>query len=311
MAGLQRSEGSLSVNGEVWQDERGCLPTWRRALGYVFQDANLFAHLSVQGNLDYGKKRAGAGGQPVDADKVIELLGIAPLLPRMPVKLSGGERQRVAIARALMTRPRILLMDEPLAALDVSRKEEFLPWLERLRDELDIPVIYVSHAPDEVARLADHLVVMKDGRVLGCGALNEVLSRVDLPIRLGEDSGVVLDACVAEVDTAWHLARAEFAGGSLWVRNSGNRCGDAMRLRVLARDVSLSLQAASESSIQNSIAATVAEIVSDQHPALVLVRLETGGVPLLSRVTARAAAQLGLAPGKPVWAQIKAVAVIR
>lgn len=311
MAGLQRApQGRLIVDGERWQEGDYCLPTYRRPLGYVFQDANLFRHLSVQGNLDYGRKRVPASQQRLQAGRVVELLGIGPLLKRMPDKLSGGEKQRVALARALMTGPRMLLMDEPLAALDLARKQEFLPWLERLRHELDIPVLYVSHSPDEMARLADHLLVMQAGRVLAAGPLTQVLARVDLPLRLGDDSGVVLEGRVLELDTAWHLARVEFAGGSLWVRDEGNRVGQALRLRVLARDVSLSVQATPASSIQNSVAATVAEVVADDHPALVLVRLDTGGAPLLSRITARAAAGLNLAPGKAVWAQIKAVAVI-
>lgn len=311
MAGLQRVQGGrLLVDGERWQEGADFLPTHKRALGYVFQDARLFAHLTVQRNLDYGRARVPASQQRIAPGHVIDLLDIGPLLARMPDKLSGGERQRVAIARALMTSPRMLLMDEPLAALDVARKQEFLPWLERLRRELDIPVIYVSHAPDEVARLADHLLVMERGRVLAAGPLTEVLASMDLPLRLGEDSGVVLEAKIAELDRDWHLARAEFAGGSLWVRDQGSQVGQAVRLRVLARDVSLALQPGGQSSIQNSLAATVAAVVPDEHPALVLVRLETGGVPLLSRVTARAAAELGLAPGQPVWAQIKAVAVI-
>lgn len=311
MAGLQRAQGVLRVQGEIWQDHAHFLPTHKRRLGYVFQEANLFAHLNVRRNLDYGCARVPASQRRIEPDQVIELLGIAPLLARMPDKLSGGERQRVAIARALMTSPRLLLMDEPLAALDLARKQEFLPWLERLRRELDIPVIYVSHAPDEVARLADHLLVMDDGRVLAGGALTEVLARVDLPVRLGEDSGVVLDARIAERDTRWHLARAEFAGGSLWVRDQGSPVGESVRLRVLARDVSLALQPGGPISIQNSIHAKVAQVAPDEHPALALVRLETGGVSLLCRVTARAVNELGLVPGMSLWAQIKAVAVIR
>ncbi len=159
--------------------------------------------------------------------QAIDLLGIAPLLERKPERLSGGERQRVAIARALAVSPRLLLMDEPLAALDHQRKQEILPYLERLHDALSIPVLYVSHAPDEVARLADHLVVMDAGRVLASGPLTETLARLDLPIRLGEDAGVVLDAMVAEHDRQWHLARVEFPGGSLWVRDLGHADGAA------------------------------------------------------------------------------------
>jgi len=238
------------------------------------------------------------------------LLGIDHLLERMPQGLSGGERQRVAIARALLTSPRLLLMDEPLAALDVKRKQEILPYLERLHAELDIPVLYVSHAPDEVARLADHIVVMDAGRAVAVGPLTDTLARLDLPIQLGEDVGVVLDAVVAERDAAWHLARVEFPGGSLWVRDGGHAIGDPVRVRILARDVSIALQPVNGTSIQNCLAATVEQMAGDHHPALSLLRLRVGPSPVLARLTQRSAVGLGLTPGMPVWVQIKAVALI-
>ncbi len=313
IAGLERAPGGfLEVNGEAWQDDdRGLfLPTHRRPLGYVFQEASLFPHLSVQRNLDYGMKRVAKAQQRVTADHVIELLGIGRLLDRLPERLSGGERQRVAIARALLTSPRLLLMDEPLAALDHERKQEILPYLERLHDELEIPVLYVSHAPDEVARLADHLVVLDAGRALAAGPLTETLARLDLPIRLGEDAGVVLDATVAERDDTWHLARVEFAGGSLWVRDSGLPVGHRARIRILARDVSLARGRIEGSSILNTLPARVLAMADDTHPALVLVRLDVGASPLVARLTRRSAAALELTPGLDVWVQIKAVALI-
>ncbi len=311
MAGLTRAtHGMFTVHGEVWQDAKTFLPTYQRPLGYVFQEANLFQHLNVQRNLQYGQARVPKDLRRIAMDNVVDLLGIAPLLPRMPYGLSGGERQRVAIARALLTSPRLLLMDEPLAALDVARKQEFLPYLERLHDELDIPVVYVSHAPDEVARLADHIVVMQDGRALACGALTETLARLDLPIQLGEDAGVVLHAVVVERDAAWHLARVEFAGGSLWVRDGGHPLGHAVRVRILARDVSIALAPVAGISIQNCLPATVDAIAADPHPALCLVRLALGDSPLLARLTRRSSAALELQAGKPVWVQIKAVALI-
>jgi len=243
-------------------------------------------------------------------DRIVDLLGIGHLLDRKPDRLSGGERQRVAIARALLTRPRLLLMDEPLAALDLARKEEILPYLEQLHEELQIPLLYVSHAPDEVARLADHLVVLDAGRALASGPLTETLARLDLPIRLGEDAGVVLDATVAAHDAQWHLARVDFPGGGLWVRDKGIPVGRHVRVRILARDVSLARERIEGSSIVNSLPATVTALGDDAHPALCLVRLDCGGVPLLARLTHRSAAALGLAPGLAVWAQIKAVALI-
>jgi molybdate transport system ATP-binding protein len=238
------------------------------------------------------------------------LLGIGHLLDRRPDRLSGGERQRVAIARALLRQPRLLLMDEPLAALDLARKEEILPYLEQLHETLKIPILYVSHAPDEVARLADHLVVLDGGRALASGTLTDTLARLDLPIRLGEDAGVVLEATVSEHDREWHLAGVDFPGGRLWVRDKGIEIGRHVRVRILARDVSLAREKIEGSSIINAVAVTVTAIGDDAHPALCLVRLNCGGQPLLARLTRRSAAALQLAAGMPVWAQIKAVALI-
>ncbi|KAF0102986.1 MAG: molybdate transport system ATP-binding protein [bacterium] len=311
IAGLARTpDGYLAMKGEVWQDGADFLPTHRRSLGYVFQEASLFPHLSARGNLDYGMKRADACLDRAALDHVIDLLGIGDLLGRRPHQLSGGERQRVAIARALAVKPRLLLMDEPLAALDLARKREILPYLERLHDELDIPVLYVSHAPDEVARLADHIVALEAGRVVAQGPLLDTLARVDLPIRLGEDAGVVLDTVVDERDADWHLARVSFAGGSLWVRDGGHAIGHPARVRILARDVSLALNRQEGTSILNTLPAGVVEIAPDVHPAQALVRLDLGGSPLLARVTRRSAAALGLTPGQRLYAQVKAVALV-
>jgi molybdate transport system ATP-binding protein len=201
-------------------------------------------------------------------------------------------------------------MDEPLAALDVQRKREILPYLDRLHDELDIPVIYVSHAPGELARLADHVVLLDAGRSPASGSLRDMLARTDLPLLREDDAGVVLDATIAEVDAEWHLARAEVAGASLWVRDTGALPGRRVRLRVLARDVSLALQRHDGVSILNLLPATVRDLAADDHPAARLVRLDLAGTPLLARVTARSAAALGLVPGKAVWVQIKSVAVL-
>ncbi|MBI5937358.1 MAG: molybdenum ABC transporter ATP-binding protein [Betaproteobacteria bacterium] len=311
IAGLERAPGAyLGFDGEVWQDGDRFVPTHRRPLGYVFQEASLFPHLTVRRNLEYGLKRVPARERRVPLDHAIDLLGIGHLLERRPERLSGGERQRVGIARALALGPRILLMDEPLAALDLKRKQEILPYLERLHEALEIPILYVTHAPDEVAHLADHLVVMEEGRVLASGPLTETLARIDLPIRLGEDAGVVLDAVVAERDAEWKLACVEFAGGRFWTRDSGAELGRHVRVRVLARDVSLSLEPHGGTSIQNILPGTVAEIGDDSHPALALVRLQIGASPMLARLTKRSAAALGLHPGMNLWVQVKAVALI-
>lgn len=227
LAGLERApRGRLVVDGAVWQDATTFLPTHRRPLGYVFQEASLFPHLSVRGNLDYGAKRAGCRPASADFSHILELLGIGQLLDRRPDKLSGGERQRVAIARALLTAPRLLLLDEPLAALDLARKNEILPYLERLHRELDIPVIYVSHAPDEVARLADHIVVLEAGHAVAAGELDEHRTHLD------GQAMAVLEARVVELDVARRRVRVEFAGGSLWMEDCDSPPGTAIRLRI-------------------------------------------------------------------------------
>jgi molybdate transport system ATP-binding protein len=311
IAGLAHTpDGYLAMKGEIWQDARTCLPTHKRPLGYVFQEASLFPHLTARGNLEYGMKRSAERLDTAALDHVIDLLGIGGRVARRPHQLSGGERQRVAIARALAIKPRLLLMDEPLSALDLKRKQEILPYLERMHDELDIPVLYVSHAPDEVARLADHIVALEAGRVVAQGPLEETLARVDLPIKLGEDAGVVLEGRVAERDAEWHLARIEFPGGSLWVREGGHNVGERVRVRILARDVSLARTPHAGTSILNTLPAVVVDSVDDAHPALTLVKLRVGESPLLARLTKRSANALEITPGQLLYVQIKAVALI-
>ncbi|HAC67015.1 MAG TPA: molybdenum ABC transporter ATP-binding protein [Pseudomonas sp.] len=313
VAGLERgARGRLVVAGETWQDsERGLfLPPYRRALGYVFQDANLFEHLDVRRNLLFGWKRVAPGERRLALEQVVELLGIAGLLTRMPARLSGGERQRVGIARALLTSPRLLLMDEPLAALDAERKAEILPYLERLTRELALPILYVSHAPDEVARLADHLVLLEQGRVLASGPTSTVLARLDLPIALAEDAGVVLEGRVLGHDPDYGLLSLGLPGEQrVLLAHAPLPPGQALRIKVLARDVSLSLER-QHSSILNVLPATVAEIAPTRSPAQVLLRLDLGGTALLARITLYSLERLSLQPGSQVWAQLKSVAVL-
>ena len=310
MAGLERApKGCLRINGDVWQDENQWIPIHKRPLGYVFQEASLFDHLSVIGNLRYGRKRVD-DPQQVSLEQAIELLGIGHLLDRKPDRLSGGERQRVAIARALAVSPRLLLMDEPLAALDLKRKREILPYLERLHRELEIPIIYVSHAPDEVARLADYIVAMEDGRVLVQGPLSETLTRTDLPIKIGEDACAIIETTIGEVDANWHLVRVDFSGGNLWFRDPGLAVGRRVRVRVLARDVSLSRQPPQQSSIQNVLLGTVDAIGGDEHPGLAIVRIRIGTSKMVARLTRRAVAELHLEPGQEIWIQVKSVALM-
>jgi molybdate transport system ATP-binding protein len=313
VAGLERgADAFIAIGGEPWQDAaRGLfVPTWKRPLGYVFQEASLFEHLDVRANLQYGLKRSAGGQQAIGLDAAIELLGIGALLARSPRQLSGGERQRVAIARALATQPRLLLLDEPLASLDLARRREILPWLERLRDELHIPMLYVTHSVEEVARLADTLVVLEQGKVAASGPTGAVLAGVASPALLGEEAGALLAGTVGERDARWQLARVDFDGGSLWLRDSGAAIGQRVRLRVLARDVSLATDEPRNTSIQNLLPAVVRAVAPDAHPSQVLVQLACGESILLSRITARAADALGLQPGKRVWAQVKSVALV-
>lgn len=314
LAGLERAEGRVEVNGEVWQDSaRGLfVPTHRRALGYVFQEASLFEHLSVRRNLAFGERRIPAAQRRVPFDQAVALLGIEHLLERMPARLSGGERQRVGMARALLTSPRLLLMDEPLAALDGKRKAEILPYLERLHDELDIPVLYVSHSPEEVARLADHLVLLEAGRVLASGPLGETLARLDLPTALDDDAGVVVEGRVVAHDAAYQLLTLGLPDSGLGVRvaHAPAEAGRRVRFTVRARDVSLSLQRQADSSILNLLPARVRDSIPADNAAHVLVRLDVEGTPLLARITRYSHDQLGLHPGQAVWAQIKSVALL-
>lgn len=309
IAGLEPSaKGHVSINDVVWQNHQQSLPAHERELGYVFQEASLFPHLSVMGNLQFGRKRSQAKAQ-IDLDALIELLGIAPLLNRQPQSLSGGERQRVGIARALAVNPQLLLMDEPLAALDISRKQEILPYLERLHRELKLPVLYVTHSPDEVVRLAHHIVVLEAGRVVSSGSLVDTLSRIDLPLRLGDDLGAVLQATVGEIDTQWKLARLDFAGGFFWTRAQSLSVGDSVRVRVLARDVSIACERPAASTIQNILQARITDIVDDDQEGLALVRIMVGESPLIARVTRRSVAELKLEPQLVVWIQVKSVAL--
>ena len=311
IAGLERAPGSLHVSGEIWQDDTTFMPTHQRPLGYVFQEASLFPHLSVRANLEYGYKRIAPSERRVPLEQVVEWLGLSRLIERaVPAKLSGGERQRVAIARALLTSPRLLLMDEPLSALDNISKQEILPYLERLHRELKIPVLYVSHALDEVARLADHLVLLEQGRVIASGALQETLARLDLPTAHLDDAGAVIEATVAQQDEAYHLTRLDFLGGNLWVGQVRQPFGSMVRARVLARDVSIAMQAPHSSSINNILNARIEEI-RDEGPDKVIVRMTVGeSHVLLSRITRRSRDHLGLIAGMHVCAQVKSVALM-
>lgn len=322
VAGLERARGGrVCLGPENWQDDAAgiWLPTHRRPLGYVFQEANLFAHLDVMGNLRYGLDRAVSAGRGADGSspsghealqQAIALLGIEHLLQRRADTLSGGERQRVAIARALATRPRLLLLDEPLSALDPARRQEVLPWLERLRDEARMPMLYVTHSVDELARLADEVVVLDQGRVSAQGRVSDVMSDATGPLVMGDEAAALLEAVVEERSPEWHLCRARFDSGDLWLRDAGHPLGHPVRVRVLARDVSLAVQEPRGVSVQNVVQGVVESLTEGAHPSQRMVALRCGHSRILSRITRRAAHELGLQVGTPVWAMIKAVAVV-
>ncbi len=314
VAGLEKADQALiEINGNCWQDsQRGLwLPPHKRALGYVFQEASLFDHLSVHGNLDYGRRRSAEPASDKQAAQIIELLGIGHLLQRSTTGLSGGERQRVGIARALLTNPRLLLLDEPLTALDPQRKADILPYLERLHAELDIPLLYVSHSPDEVARLADHLVLLENGTLRASGPLQTLLPRLDLPMAHSDDARSVLHGQVSACDDHYQLLELTLAGSVLKLRvpHAALPLGQQVRVAVQARDVSLALEKPQHSSVLNQLPARIEAIEPGNHPAQTLVRLALGDNALLARVTRYSADQLQLQPGLNVWVQIKAVAL--
>ncbi|HVT57800.1 MAG TPA: molybdenum ABC transporter ATP-binding protein [Thermoanaerobaculia bacterium] len=310
LAGLERAAGGwLEVGGERWQDdERGLfLPPHRRALGYVFQEAGLFSHLAVRQNLEFGLRRTPPAERRVSFADAVEWLELGGLLHRRTDSLSGGERQRVAMARALLAGPRLLLMDEPLAALDASAKAEILRCLERLHAELAIPFLYVSHLQDEVLRLADHLVLLAAGRVRAAGPLAEIAARLDLlPWAPEAELAVVIEARVVEHDVRFELTYLDFAGGRLSLPRQELAPGSRQRVRVLARDVSLALERPLRTSVLNVFPARIVEIGGGAQP---LVKLDAGGASLLAQITGKSLHLLALRPGIEVFAVVKGVAL--
>ncbi len=312
IAGLKQAQnGFLSINNTVWQDSEKQLfvPTHQRALGYVFQDANLFTHLSVSDNLDYGLKRLKTAVDPTQKAHIIELLGISHLMSRMPEHLSGGERQRVAIARALVLNPRILLMDEPLASLDSQRKQEILPFLMRLNQELHIPVLYVTHSKKEMALLADYLVILAHGKVDAMGLLSQTLSRVDLPLSQDGQASCVWEICIAQHDHADHLTQVDFSGGRLYLPTIPLAIGEKRRVQIFARDVSITLDMSSQTSILNRLPATILDMFTDNSGQAV-ISLQVGSDKLLAHITQKSVTQLNLSVGKAVFVQIKGTSLL-
>ncbi len=314
LAGLSRPDsGRIEIEGvTVFDSSRGIdLAPERRRIGYVFQEGRLFPHMTVGGNLTYGLRRVPVEERRIQLGQIVALLGLEDFLERRPHHLSGGEKQRVAFGRALLANPRLLLMDEPLAALDRARKEEILTFIERLRDELAIPIIYVSHAMPEIIRLADTMVLMSDGRIEAVGPLDELTSRLDLrPLTGRYEAGAVVEARVVGQDEAFALTELSFAGGRLWVPRLDLAIGAELRLRIRARDVALARERPEGTSILNALDCVVRDIGAEEGPQVDL-RLDAGGAALWARVTRRSLHELELVPGSPVIALIKAVAIDR
>jgi molybdate transport system ATP-binding protein len=310
IAGLDHHrDGYLKIGDMTWQDSAHFVPPHQRPLAYDFQESSLFSHLNVRRNLEYGLRRIEKSERRISLEHAIELLEIEKLLERKPETLSGGERQRVSIARALAVSPRLLLMDEPLAALDVNRKQELLPYIESLHRELDIPIIHVSHSPEEVARLADHLVLLREGRVVACGDVHEIFTRLDLPLAREHDAAAIIEATVSGHDESFHLTYLDFAGGRITVPREDLRVDEPVRLRLAARDVSLTLAHQSDTSILNIFPAIIDQI-TEEDGAQVTVRMLAGESPILARITRKSATDLDLKRGRKVYAQVKSVALL-
>ncbi len=308
IAGLEQANvGELSVGDELWQGGGTALAVHEREIGYVFQEPRLFAHKNVKDNIEYGMHRRRSDQGP-DLDSVVDLLGLGQLLQRWPHELSGGEAQRVAIARALLRAPRFVLMDEPLASLDVARKNEILPFLDRLHAESSTPIIYVSHSIEEICRLCDHLIILDAGQVVASGDLQSVLVRLDIPTLAGEEAGSVIAGEITEYDAKYDLSLVSFAGGQLWLPGKLGTISEKLRLRIRANDISLSRDRPTRSSILNLLEVVIQDIQDTAAPTQ-LIQIAAGGERLVARITRRSRQELSLQPGDTVIAQVKAAAV--
>ena len=309
IAGLEKSDkGFLKIGDSVWQKGEDFLATHKRQIGYVFQDAALFDHLDVKGNLNFVIKRA-IGLKEDFIESIHNLLEIKTLLNRKTTQLSGGEKQRVAIARALLTNPKILLLDEPLSALDLKRKNEILPYLDSIHNDLEIPILYVTHSQDEMSRLADHLLLIEDGNIVGSGPVNDMLTRFDMPLSHGGDAVSIIEAEVLKRDSEFNLMHLDFLGGHFIVPDNGFPFQTKVRIRVVARDVSLTKSKQVDTSILNIFPAMVQEIVNEGE-AQVMVRLQIKETILLACITRKSSYKLRLEKGSEVFVQVKSVAIL-
>ena len=307
---IRPRRAKIIADGRVLVDtgRRLFAPAHRRRVGYVFQDARLFPHLSVRSNLSYGRWFAPRAERGADFDVVVTLLDIAPLLERRPASLSGGEKQRVAIGRALLASPRLILMDEPLASLDEARKAEILPYIERLRDEARVPIVYVSHSVAEVARLATDIAVLKAGRLQAFGPTADILARLDLLSEEPGEGGAVLEMAVREHDRAFSMTVLRSPVGEIHIPAVNAPLGSRMRVRLRARDVMIATERPRGLSALNVLSGAIAAIAPVSDSALD-VRLDCGGQPVVARITRLSAERLRLVPGQQVFAVIKTVSV--
>ena len=310
IAGLEHADnGYLKVGDALWQGNGVFLPTHQRKIGYVFQEPSLFSHLSVEGNLNYGLERAKDESSAVVVQQTMDLLGIEHLLKRMPWQLSGGEQQRVAIARALAANPSMLLLDEPLAALGDDQKAGILPYLESVYQQLDIPVLYVSHSRNEVARLADHMLLLDNGEIKASGKMTEIFTALDLPMAHQSRAESIIKASVSHYDEEFGIASVAFLGGQFSVAAEPLIVGSKVRLQVLARDVSITLEPQKNTSILNIIPVTI-DAIAKESKSQTTVRLIADETVLLSRITCKSAYNLNLKEGDKVYAQVKTAALL-
>lgn len=310
IAGLERDvQGQITVNGKKWMDGKRTISSQARNVGYIFQDSRLFPHLSVEANLEYGARRCRAvNGNAVKKEHLLELLNIGHLLSRKPHQLSGGEKQRVAIGRALLKNPQLMLMDEPLASLDATRKQEILPFLDRLHAELKIPMLYVSHSLGEVSRLCDHILVMEQGRIQFKGSIHDALVSPDSPLAKSENAAAILEGSVIITEKEFGLSTVQTHNGNRIVIQGQLPAGDQVRVRIQASDISLCKTAPVDTSILNIIEGKIAAVI-EEHDAYILLQIDSLSDILLARISRKSYHELGLQPGSSVYMQIKAVSI--
>lgn len=311
IAGLERASGTIRFNDQTWQTGKRFLAPHKRPIAYVFQEASLFEHMSVADNLNFAARYALQPQTDEQRAHLLDLLNISHTLAQQPGQLSGGERQRVAMARALLRQPQLLLMDEPLAALDDALKQDILPYIERLRSEFDTPILYVTHSLHEAARLGDYLIALNEGQCSAAGTLDDMLSEPLFPGELGREAGTIIDGGISSIDSQWHLANVHIGTGArLRIPARNLRPGQVVRLWIQARDISLSHNEHPDSSILNSLHCTITDIRPDANPAMVIIHLNCAGNALITRITRASASQLNLSSGQNIYAHLKTAALI-